>query len=255
MNLNKENNEVLETNDLSILLRMMDRLTGIDVNQTCYHPNGCNKEFRACTFNSTVVYGHIKTSTFVNCVFKQSQFLEVDMSKCSFEDCIFDGVDFTRVNLDRSRFRRCKFIWSKFRFCSLYNVIFSKCEFVEYVDFVKSSLISSEMRECKVPNNFAQAFGLNLSHEFLQELKSKVALTILENPSKLFMQSWHCGTAHCLAGWAVHLAGGIGYAIEAFTSPCIAGYILLPDAASHFYGTHEEALGWAKEVVKSLKPE
>ncbi len=37
------------------------------------------------------------------------------------------------------------------------------------------------------------------------------------------MGDWHsCDTTHCRAGWAVHLAGEAGYALEKATSPVFA---------------------------------
>jgi uncharacterized protein YjbI with pentapeptide repeats len=65
----------------------------------------------------------------------------------------------------------------------------------------------------------------------------------LASPGALEMETWHtCETTHCLAGWAVHLSGAAGKALEATTSPSVAGAILAPSLAHLFYVSNEEAL-------------
>jgi hypothetical protein len=41
------------------------------------------------------------------------------------------------------------------------------------------------------------------------------------------MGSWHsCGTTHCRAGWAIHLGGDKGYALEKKVGPRTAGAMI-----------------------------
>lgn len=69
----------------------------------------------------------------------------------------------------------------------------------------------------------------------------------MADPSNLIMNGWHnesgrCGTAHCIAGWAVHLEGKAGYDLEDEVGPETAGALLLGlDAASMFFLTEPEA--------------
>jgi hypothetical protein len=43
----------------------------------------------------------------------------------------------------------------------------------------------------------------------------------------LDMGSWHgCETTHCRAGWAIHLAGADGYALEDLYGPSVAGALI-----------------------------
>ena len=43
----------------------------------------------------------------------------------------------------------------------------------------------------------------------------------------LNMQAWHtCDTTHCRAGWAIHLAGDAGYALEKRYGPDAAGALI-----------------------------
>ena len=41
------------------------------------------------------------------------------------------------------------------------------------------------------------------------------------------MGAWHtCGTTHCRAGWAIHLAGEDGYALERFYGEALAAQLI-----------------------------
>jgi hypothetical protein len=65
-------------------------------------------------------------------------------------------------------------------------------------------------------------------------------------PGALCMEDWHdetegCGTAHCIAGWAVHLAGQAGYALELAVQQPAAGNILLGIEASKLFYLDDES--------------
>ena len=76
-------------------------------------------------------------------------------------------------------------------------------------------------------------------------LLKEVAEHALAAPENFTMSDWHaCGTAHCIAGWAVHLKGEEGYALEKKVGPATAGALLLGvDAASLFFLSKGEATG------------
>jgi uncharacterized protein YjbI with pentapeptide repeats len=49
----------------------------------------------------------------------------------------------------------------------------------------------------------------------VEALDAKILQLVEAGQGKLEMDAWHkCGTTHCRAGWAVHLAGEAGYALE-----------------------------------------
>ncbi len=62
------------------------------------------------------------------------------------------------------------------------------------------------------------------------------------------MTDWHtCGTTHCRAGWAVHLAGEAGYALERFHNTALAAQLIYKESGSpinpcRFYDGDEAAL-------------
>lgn len=73
-------------------------------------------------------------------------------------------------------------------------------------------------------------------------------ITAIDDPKcALDMNVWHvCKTTHCLAGWAVHLCGKDGYALERLVGPAWAGAIIFANShpgknLPNFYGYEYEA--------------
>lgn len=62
------------------------------------------------------------------------------------------------------------------------------------------------------------------------------------------MTEWHCGTTHCRAGWAIHLAGEAGYKLENELGPAVAGALIYQasdpnlERVPDFFANHQEAL-------------
>ena len=72
-------------------------------------------------------------------------------------------------------------------------------------------------------------------------------LAALDAGGTLRMDAWHtCNTVHCRAGWAIHLAGEAGYALERkLGDPALAGraiYRASTGRAPLFFATDEHAL-------------
>jgi hypothetical protein len=67
-------------------------------------------------------------------------------------------------------------------------------------------------------------------------------------PGALDMETWHtCGTTHCRAGWAVHLAGEAGYDLENVVGTELAAILIYRESGSpinptRFYDSSEDAL-------------
>jgi uncharacterized protein YjbI with pentapeptide repeats len=73
-------------------------------------------------------------------------------------------------------------------------------------------------------------------------------LAAISGGGSLNMAKWHaCDTTHCRAGWAIHLAGAAGYALEKRTTPYLAGRLIYeasrPDRdAPDFFASDEDAM-------------
>lgn len=82
----------------------------------------------------------------------------------------------------------------------------------------------------------------------VEQLDAKI-LAAVEAGGRLEMSGWHgdnplnaegeaCGTTHCRAGWAIHLAGKAGYELESRFDSAIAGrmiYLASTGRAPFFY--------------------
>ena len=76
----------------------------------------------------------------------------------------------------------------------------------------------------------------------------------------LDMANWHrCGTTHCRAGWAIHLAGKVGYALERQVGPNAAGALIysasrpgqrVPD----FMASNDEAMADMRACAAAASP-
>ena len=62
-------------------------------------------------------------------------------------------------------------------------------------------------------------------------------LESLDAGGKLDMRGWHsCETTHCRAGWAIHLAGKAGYALESKIGSCAAGALISVASCPQLHG-------------------
>ncbi len=70
------------------------------------------------------------------------------------------------------------------------------------------------------------------------------------------MGRWHtCGTTHCRAGWAVHLAGEAGYALERFHGSLLAGQLIYRESGhainpGRFCDSDDDALADMKRLAE-----
>ncbi|MXV16862.1 hypothetical protein [Hufsiella ginkgonis] len=78
-------------------------------------------------------------------------------------------------------------------------------------------------------------------------LIKEIANAVLSRPGSLKMESWHCGTSHCLAGWACVL-NPIAKEIESKHDTRIAGSAVLPHYAQFFYSDNDQVL----EILKGV---
>jgi DNA-binding MarR family transcriptional regulator len=81
-----------------------------------------------------------------------------------------------------------------------------------------------------------------------EKLIKEIAQAVTERPGSLEMSKWHCGTTHCIAGWACVL-NPIASELEKKFDTETAGHAVLPSYAKHFYSTNEEALELLNNVL------
>jgi hypothetical protein len=112
-------------------------------------------------------------------------------------------------------------------------------------NLAKTNLFGANLAEA----DLSGVIGLLVASDHGQRL-AQVASAALE-PSALSMSDWHaCATTHCIAGWAIHLAGELGRLLEQTLGSEIAGlYLLGPEAHSHFFDTDEKAREFLQSIL------
>ncbi|SHN45859.1 hypothetical protein, partial [Chitinophaga sp. CF418] len=91
-----------------------------------------------------------------------------------------------------------------------------------------------------------ERFGAQMVDE--HALIKEIANTVIAQPGCLKMSDWHCGTSHCLAGWATILSPIAGE-IEKRSDTKTAGCTVLPSYAPLFFSDDETVLKKMQEIV------
>ena len=87
----------------------------------------------------------------------------------------------------------------------------------------------------------------------VEHLDAKILAAVESGAGAIDMSRWHsCETTHCRAGWAVHLAGEKGYALERERDAESAGraiYLASTGRCPYFFDTTERALEDIKQCA------
>jgi hypothetical protein len=91
----------------------------------------------------------------------------------------------------------------------------------------------------------------------VQNIDATILGIVESGRGELNMGDWHtCETTHCRAGWAVHLAGEAGKALEERLDTQEAGrriYIASAGRSPWFFSSNEFALNDMREQAELLK--
>lgn len=167
-------------------------------------------------------------SKFTGCRFKNCDFTDsaVSWSKflsCCFSDCVFVNSLCNEVSLDNSRFDNCNFYKANLNHSSFLNCTINGGNFVEAelsdVIVKGSDLLGPESAQSLI-NKGITTFPPSV--DFIHQ-------KVLHNAKigGLDMGDFHtCDTTHCIAGWAIHLAGDKGYYAEQKLDPENAGAMI-----------------------------
>lgn len=79
-------------------------------------------------------------------------------------------------------------------------------------------------------------------------LMKEIASAVIDRPGSLDMGSWHCGTSHCIAGWACVLNKDAAALENVYTTE-LAGAVVLPSYSHLFFKNNEEAMAALKEIA------
>jgi hypothetical protein len=122
-------------------------------------------------------------------------------------------------------------------------------------DFTKANLTGADLTGADLcfanlsEANLTDVKGVKFPYRGTKIL-STIASIVRADPKKLVMSNWHssCGTAHCIAGWAVYLADWEFLETDLINTFALASYLLGSEATSHFYDSRSEALEWIQNL-------
>lgn len=183
---------------------------------------------------------------------RQLNLRDINLKFADMTSANLQGVNLCGANLEGATLTDVNLHESDLRYANLYGADLSGADLIR-ADLIGANLKGAVLRGTHMGGGYKpidpDIFGITPD----PELPRKVAQSILNAPSTLNMDHWHlsrsCGTSHCLAGWAIHLSGAAGYALEKATSPSVAGAMLMPSASHLFYCSNGDAVEWAKEQL------
>ena len=119
---------------------------------------------------------------------------------------------------------------------------------LSHADLSSADLSSANLRCANL--RYADLSSANLRYEVpvIQNIDAAILAACKREGCALDMRDWHaCDTTHCRAGWAVTLAGEAGRALEAKTSPYLAGRLIYEASrpgvpAPDFFADNETAM-------------
>ncbi len=182
----------------------------------------------------------------------QANLRDANLRDADLRDANLYGANLSGANLRDANLSYANLSRANLYGCNLRKAILSDANLRD-ANLRDADLRDADLRDANLYGaNLSGAKGLPIAADHLQRLRA-VASEVLSNPQNLHMTNWHndCGTAHCLAGWAIHQAGTLGEVLEKLHGPHIAGLLLLGvDAAEHFYDSNEEAIEWLQSVAQ-----
>jgi hypothetical protein len=167
------------------------------------------------------------------------------------------GADLQGANLRSADLRGADLQWADLREANLREADLQWADLqgadLRGADLRGADLREADLREADLPRaDLRCAIGIPVAVDAADRLRA-VAVAATANDDNLRMDTWHtCQTTHCIAGWAVHLAGEPGRILEASCGHELAGRMLLGhEAALHFHDSNEDARAWLLSVLDS----
>jgi uncharacterized protein YjbI with pentapeptide repeats len=126
-----------------------------------------------------------------------------------FSHCDLDGVDFSGMDLFEASFYGCSLRGANFADTELKDVKFDDCDLTR-ADFSGAVFQTTDFDG----SILMDMTGLDYV-PVLPDIDKAVLAAVSQPDCTLDMDGWHgdnddknpCGTTHCRAGWAIHLAG------------------------------------------------
>lgn len=189
-------------------------------------------------------------ASLIEAIEANKSFLEdADLEGYDLSDADMDCANLQGANLYGADMQGIRLQQANLRGANLRHADLSGAE-MPGADLTGADLTGASLATC----NLAGATGLPAAPTIE---KPHTKILAKAEAGNLAMKSFHgCATTHCWAGWAVHLAGPAGYALENEYGTDAAGALILLASSPElngvvpdFYGTDEEAILEIRELA------
>lgn len=142
-------------------------------------------------------------------------FRGVDLSYCDFYGCDFFGVNLRGADLTGTQFKNCRVTGMDITGANLCGLCFG-------------SVSETGKKVFCFPEGVVGLPDAPVVPALEEQIYQRIVRAREEGKEcPLLMEQWHtCKTVHCLAGWAVFLAGSEGWQLERKTHAALAGALI-----------------------------
>jgi uncharacterized protein YjbI with pentapeptide repeats len=194
-----------------------------------------------------------------------SDLSDSDLSDSDLSYSNLSYSDLSYSNLSGSNLRDSDLSYSDLSYSDLRGSDLSDSN-LRYSNLSDSDLRYSDLRGSKLSDStepadlITERDAARANHPripIVENLDTKIAESIAAHPDDFDMSQWHCGTKHCRAGWAVHLAGEAGYKLQSRLGPFLAGrliYLVSTGRRPDFFATNDAARTDIERCAKESTP-
>lgn len=174
----------------------------------------------------------------------------LDLTGAVFQHALMSGVNLSGAKLCNADLRRADLTYANLRGANLDSANLNGAE-LSGADLSGANLRYVSLQNADLSETRLIGVDLNSVHGLPIPVVPNIDATILakiegeDKMGELNMYDWHCDTTHCRAGWAIHLAGAQGYALEACVGSSVAGALIYHKSAGYvpnFYDSTKSAL-------------
>ena len=157
------------------------------------------------------------------------------------------GADLSAADLSGAYLMGANFSNADLRDANLSGVNLSGADF-SGANLRDADLSGADLRDADLSGaNLLGADFSDVDVPVIPDIDATILAAIEMPGAALEMARWHtCETTHCRAGWAIHLAGDAGYALEERLGSSAAGALIYAASGSHpvpeWGATDEDAL-------------
>ncbi len=166
---------------------------------------------------------------------------DADLSDADLSDADLSGADLSRADLSRADLSRAYLSRADLSRADLSGANLSRAYLSDAIGYA-SAPESERTDPLPVP--------------VIPRIHSTILAAVTAQGCSLDMRDWHsCETTHCRAGWAIHLTGAEGAALEKKYGPFIAGGMIYRASdpqhpAPHFFASTDRAMADIKACAE-----